>query len=226
MKKYLQIIFGTLLFLLLIGFAKYPLSVYSISSLNLPSNFGPITKDHPFNQCIELRGKTVDNVQILFATFNRNNNSNYNLQIFDKTATDDKLIYEKLFNASEIKDNLYKSFDIKEYKFPQMICIKLLTEENSNANALTVWLDQNGNAPLVLSNYFYLPQLIQNLPNKTLTPDNNFAEYPKYLIYLSVCLYFLVIIGFGVLLALSKSKSHEKTIRKTRSSNYQRASKK
>lgn len=80
---------------------------------------------------------SFDTIKIFMATYARKNTSDYQFQLLE----DNKVIYQKKFNASTVKDNSYYSFGVKKvspkkgssYKF------KIIPLNAKTGNAITVY---------------------------------------------------------------------------------------
>lgn len=134
-------------------FIKIPYRIYEYPQTENLVPYEEITTANPLQNCFflpYLYNDTlyVDNLELLFGTYNRVNSTTYTLQIFDS----EKEIFTQNFAAADLKDNQFYSFNLKNSKFlTGKFCFKISTNNGKLGNAVTVWQNSDGNPILRIS---------------------------------------------------------------------------
>jgi hypothetical protein len=132
--------------------------------------FGEILPNNPLERCAndisvftpyhELK------IDIMLATYNRLNTSNYGFQIFIKQGGRKTVLAEEIIPAASVQDNAYHHFEVEvQPTTPGKLCVRLSTTDAKPGNAITVWLNGEQDPVMKIWAYGQPSMLFKQLAN-------------------------------------------------------------
>jgi len=159
--------------------------------------FGEILPANPLTHCasdIGVYGKYREvTLALLLANYNRLNTGHYVLQSFVLNGGDKVILHEEVFSAADVRDNKYKSFVFAPMStIPGTLCFSLLTGDSTPGNAITVWLNGNGDPVTKITAVAPLPELLTRLGSRHIFGLGREALFGLFFVYLAVQIWLII----------------------------------
>jgi len=133
-------------------------TIYSAPQDDSLTPLGEILPGNPLEQCTSNISVFTPyhevNIDIMLATYNRVNTSNYSFQVFVQQDGIKTVLAEELVPANSVEDNAYRHFEVEvPPTTPGKLCIGLSTTDAKPGNAITVWLNGKLDPVMKISAY-------------------------------------------------------------------------
>jgi hypothetical protein len=120
--------------------------------------YGEITKANPVEECLPSEAfPQQTSLEIKLATYARNNTAHYQLEWYGVTDDHQKILSQEDLKTNEIADNQFVNFPMpKPMNTPGETCFRLVTNDATPGNAITVWLNAQNDPVLRLKTWMPL----------------------------------------------------------------------
>ncbi len=123
----------------------------------------PITTQTPLEQCIDGKFENVTSIDILLATYDRQNTNTNQVEIFTLRDNTKNIIARNEFPSGSVKDNDYFPIGFSGISTDQKLCFLLSSKDATPQNGITYWLNSQSQPVLKVRSTVPLYKAIEQI---------------------------------------------------------------
>lgn len=165
-----NIFFGGTLVVLILGlgyfFLPVPYTIYVQRNDGALSAADPVSQQTPLQQCLDGDFRDANAIDLLLATYNRNNTNTNHLEVFTNSGGTKNTLYAGDFSSSSVSDNDYYTLNFPEQvseKTTNQLCFLLTSKDATPQNSITYWLNSQSQPVLKVKSTVPLHKAVEQV---------------------------------------------------------------